>query len=179
MRKTITGFLVVSALAGCATDLSSKYEPGAGVPVSMARLVADTDSTGTMGRHYDFLLSEGNTCVEGPMIRIGGRLIADAHQTLPSTAIPAGKPVTLVVQYREARVAQTRACGHVAKFTPEPGHSYDINFSVVNEGTSCSISVLDTVSGPIALEPSDSCNAQAEAPNGRSFVTNFKAQVQR
>lgn len=179
MRKTVTCLLAALILSGCAATLSSKYKPSAGTPISMARLVADTNSTGTMGRYYNFFLSESNECAAGPMIPVGTRLLADAHQILPSTSIPAGKPITLVVQYREARPAQIRACGNVAKFTPEPGHSYDIKFNVTNQGTSCSISVLDTASGLMALEESDACYAQSEAPNGKSLTTNFEAKVER
>lgn len=179
MRKTAIGCLATFILSGCAATLNSKYRPTAGAPVAMARLVADTSSTGTMGRYYNTFLSESNTCAAGTMIPLGTRLLADAHQTLPSTAIPAGQPITIVVQYREARPGQIRACGNVAKFTPEPGHSYDIGFKVTNQGTSCSISVLDTATGLVALEPNDACYAQTGVPNGRSLTTNFEAKVER
>ena len=177
MRAAIIIFAAL-ILSGCATTLDSRYKPSANTPASTARLVANTNSTGTMGRHYNFFLSESNTCVAGPMIPLGARLMADDHQTLPSTAIPAGRPITLVVLYREARAGQTRSCGNVAKFVPEPDHSYDVQFDVTNQGTSCAISVLDAASGLIALEPGDSCHAQTGVPNGKALGTNYEVRVQ-
>jgi hypothetical protein len=177
MRATIIIFTAF-ILSGCATTFDSKYKPSVGTPVSMARLVANTNSTGTTGRFYNLFLSESNTCASGPMVPLGAQLLAEAHQTLPSAAIPAGRPITLVVQYREARAGQTKACGNVAKFTPEAGHNYDIQFNVTNQGASCAISVLDAASGLIALEPSDTCYAQLGAPNGTALATNYEVRVQ-
>ncbi|WP_417471915.1 hypothetical protein [Luteimonas mephitis] len=150
----------------------------------MARLVADTSSTGTMGRHYNFFLSEDGRCAATPMISLGGRMMADDHQVLPDAAIPAGQPVTLVVQYREARPGQMRSCGNVARFAPEAGRSYDVQFNVTNQGASCAISVRDVLSGSVSLESSDACHAQIgrennPVPNGEALITNIEVQIQR
>jgi hypothetical protein len=184
MKTKVVSIILVMLLPGCAATLNSKYKPKPAVPTAMVRLVAETNSTGTMGRHYNFFLSEDNSCAAGPMTSLGGKLIAEDRQVLPSTAIPAGQPITLVVQYREGRVGQMRSCGNVARFAPEEGHSYDVLFHVTSQGERCNISVQDAQLAPVSLQPSGDCYAQmgpgkSPIPNGRALVTDVKVQVQR
>lgn len=170
-------------LSGCAATLNSKYTPISGSPTATIRLIANTNSTGTMGRHYNFSLSTDNTCTAGRMTSLGGKLIAKDHEELPPTAIPATEPISVVVVYREGRPGQMRSCGNVARFVPQQGHDYQVLFDVTQQSLSCAISVQDGAAEPVFLEPSDDCFAQTNPgqgpiPNGKALVTNIQVRVQ-
>lgn len=178
--------LIVSiiSLNGCAVVMKSDYQPHAAEPTADVRLIADSDSTGMMGRHYSVLLSRDNMCMRGRMVELGGKLIAEAHEELPAVAIPAKGPISIVVIYREGRFGQQRSCGNVVSFAPLPGHSYNLNFKVTGQSMHCEILASDNQRGALNNLPSDNCIAQRgqagnAVPNGTALITQYKIQLIR
>lgn len=169
-------------LFGCATTIKSKYTPGVGVPTANIRLIANTSSTGTLGRHYNLFLPTDDECVLGRMTPLGGRTIAKDHEELPPVAVPAAKSISVVVMYREGRAGQMRSCGNVARFLPRIGGDYNILFDVTDQSLRCKISVEEGGAKPVILEPAGECVAQTspgkrQIPNGKGSITNINVQI--
>ena len=178
--------LIVSIiyLNGCAVVMKSDYKPHAAEPTADVRLIADSDSTGMMGRHYSVLLSRDNMCMRGRMVELGGKLIAEAHEELSAVAIPATGPISLAVIYREGRFGQQRSCANVVSFAPLPGHSYNLSFRVTDQSMRCAILATDSQHGVLNSLPSDNCIVQrgqggTPVPNGTALITQTKIQFIR
>lgn len=180
--KSCTTILAMLLLTSCAATLNSKYAPPTGKESSTINFVADTDSKGALGRHYNFFLAENNLCSTSDLVLLGGKLIADDHQELSATSIPAGKPITLTAVYREGRLGQIRSCGNVVKFTPVAGQDYTLNFEVINQAAICNIAISDSAGLQVNLEKASLCYAIQPArgspiPNGIGFIENIAVQV--
>lgn len=182
MLYRFSGVMALILLCGCATVLKSQYKPIAGVPTATIRLVANTNSTGTLGRHYNIFLSNGDECVLGQMPSLGGKMVVKDHEELSPVAVPAEKSISIVVMYREGRAGQMRSCGDVARFQPQAARDYKILFDVTDQSLNCKISVEDQGSKKIPLEPAGDCVAQTApgkrpVPNGKGSITNIYVQM--
>ena len=144
------------------------------------RLTADTHSTGTLSRSYNFFLSIDNTCTAGKMASLAWKQVASHHEQLPAVDIPAGAPMSLVVLYYEGRFGETRSCGNAARFTPQAGRTYDVQFDVMDEGMQCPIVVKEADVGPLVLEDSSDCRAQPGigGPSTNGVGQGIKMQIQ-
>lgn len=183
-------FLLVAVLsgviwiAGCSTTMSSRYKAGPSEPTARVRLIANTDSTGAMGHHYNFYLYQNSACEHGSAISLGGQLIADLHQELPAVDIPAGREISLMVIHGEGRFGQSRTCGDVVRLQPQSGQSYVLNFQVRQQGMQCTAKLRSPDSGEVASLPITGCHALKgqggkPVPNGQALVTQFHVKVVR